>query len=46
MASLREQNLIEYSQPIENGKVFYTYKSVLDFIASGVRPTISKKRKF
>jgi hypothetical protein len=46
MASLREQKLIEFSQPIENGKVFYTYKAVLDFIASGVRPTISQKRKF
>ena len=44
-ANQRAKGLIEYSQPVPKGKVYYTLQNIVDFIASGRKPTISSKRK-
>ena len=45
-SSLREEGLINYSQPVPKGKVYYTFQDVLDYIASGRVERIMNKRKF
>ncbi len=45
-ASLREQKIINYSQPIPKGKIFYTLQDVLDFINRGRVESIFNQRKF
>ena len=44
-ANLRANGLIRYSQPVEDGKIYYYLKDVFDFIDSGIQETISGKRR-
>ena len=45
-AGLRDQRLITYSQPVENGKVFYTLAWAHDFINQGRVDSIKSIRKY
>ena len=40
------EGLIDFSQNVPYGKVFYTLQYILDFIESGRKLAISSKRKF
>jgi hypothetical protein len=44
-ATLREQRLIGFSQPVTNGKVYCTYQDILDYINKGRIKTIESRRR-
>lgn len=45
LSVLREKDLINFSQPIPKGKVYYTYQDLIDFVVNNRNRSNNRKRK-
>lgn len=45
LSVLRKKDLINFSQPIPQGKVYYTYQDLIDFVVNNRNRSNNRKRK-